>query len=110
MSAEEILKTGTTYDPVKQCYTTTLPWRDVPISSLNRKKAYAIAEAWLRKLESKDPLFLTNFVKAFKDMIDWGFIEPVPKKDFGKSKNYHVIATLPVKQPHKIDHQVRIVF
>ena len=110
LSAEEILKNGTTYDPVKQCYTTTLPWCDIPVSSLNHKKGYAIAEAWLCNLEAKDPLFVTNFVKAFQDMINWGFIEPVPKKDLGKSKNYHVIATLPVKQPHRIDHQVRIVF
>ena len=80
------------------------------ISSLNCKKAYAIAEAWLRKLEAKDPLFLMQFVKAFKDMIKSDFIEPVPKKGLGKSQNYHVIATLPVKQPHKIDHQCGICF
>ena len=67
-------------------------------------------ESWLHKLEAKDPLSLQQFVKAFEDMIKWDFIEKVPKKDFAKTQNYHVIATLPVKQPQKVDHPVRICF
>ena len=109
-AAEELLKNGTTYDVENQCYITTLPWRNVPISSPNRKKAYAIMESWLHKLQSKDPLFLEQYISAFSDMIKWNFIEKVPKKDLGKTENYHVIATLPVKQPLKIDHPCRICF
>ena len=82
----------------------------VPKSSRNQKNAYAIMESWLHMLEAKDPLFLTQFVKAFQYMVKRDFIQKVPKKDLRKTQNYHVIATLPVKQPHKVDHPCRICF
>ena len=67
-------------------------------------------ESWLCKLQSKDPLLLEQYMSAFNDMIRWDFIEKVPKKDLGKTENYHVIATLPVKQSLKIDHPCQICF
>ena len=48
---------GTSYDKTQKQYVTSLPWKENPITSTNRERAYALSIAWRKKLAVKDLVF-----------------------------------------------------
>ena len=89
--AREKVLAGTYYDETRKQYVTSLPWKDNPIMSTNRDRAYALSIAWKKKLAVKDPEFLQQWMQAYQDGKDWGFFTPVPPEDLKKTSGYHYI-------------------
>ena len=108
--AEEIIKNNMTYDNIEKHYTTVLPWKSIKIEETNLERARATAHAFVRKYQQSDPPVIEGWIKACKEMVDFGFVEKVPDEDLRKSSGFHIIQTFPVKQVNKPEHSIRLVF
>ena len=72
--AREMILQGTTYCKTKKEYTTCLPWKNIRIQETNMSRALATAHQWVKKLSVKNPMMIDQWINAYQEMIDFGFI------------------------------------